>query len=134
MATLALVPVVALIGCHSSSDVVTGRQTIDGSGVLALEHRQVGDFTGVILSGPGNILTATSTVHIDQSGQTSAQVEAEDNLLQHLRTTVRGGNLEISTPDGIDLRPTLPIEFDLTVTALDTIALSGVGDVENIGA
>ncbi len=132
VAALVPVSVVALIGCDSGSDFVTGRRTVDGSGVLAQEARQVGDFTGVSLSATDNFLSATSTVHIDQSGQTSVQVEAEDNLLQHLRTTVRGGILEISVPDGIDLRPTLPIEFDLTVTALDTIVLDGVGDVDAV--
>lgn len=99
-----------------SADVV-------GSGVVEEEDRSVSGFTEVVLAGEG-------TLRIKQGTAEELIVRAEDNLLPHILTTVQDGVLEIRTQSNVDLEPSQPIEYDLTVVALESVFLSGVGDVE----
>src|SRR5262249_38638611 len=57
-------------------------------------------------------------------------VEAEDNLLPYLTTEVHGSRLVIGTKPRTNLRPTKPIVFRLTVKNLESLALSGSGNIE----
>jgi len=93
-----------------------------GSGVVAQENRTVIGITGVVLAGEGNL-------YIEQGAAEELIVTAEDNLLPYILTEVRGGILEIRTRSNVDLRPSLPIEYRLTVVSLDSVLLSGVGDI-----
>ena len=56
-------------------------------------------------------------------------IRAEDNLLPHIVAEVTGGVLELRTASGIDIEPTLPIEFELGAASLVSVALSGVGSI-----
>ena len=96
---------------------------IFGSGVVAQENRTVNGFTRVVLAGEG-------TLHIEQGAVEELMVRAEDNFLPYIITEVRGGILEIRTRSNVDLKPTRPIEYHLTVVSLESIMLSGVGDIK----
>jgi hypothetical protein len=93
-----------------------------GSGVVAQENRTVIGITRVVLAGEG-------TLHIEEGAAEELIVTAEDNLLPYIRTEVQGGILEIRTRSNVDLRPTLPIEYHLTVVSLESVLLSGFGDI-----
>ena len=93
-----------------------------GSGVVAQENRTVNGFTRVVLDGEG-------TLHIEQGAAEELIVTAEDNLLPYILTEVQGDILEIRTQSFIDLQPTQPIEYHLTVVSLQNVMLSGVGDI-----
>ena len=111
-------------GCSSGGGTIDPpRQTIHGSGVVVQEDRAVSGFTGVNLQGIGSL-------HIEQGGVEALRIEAEDNLISHLNTSVRSGTLHIWTDDTVNLQPTLPIKYHLTVTTLDTIVLAGVNGVD----
>ena len=101
----------------------TGGQTIDGSGALAEETRPVSGVTAVQLSMPG-------TLHIQIGPSESLRISAEDNLLPYIRTDSRAGELDIHTESNVNLRPTQPIDYFLTVASLDTIHVSSSGDIE----
>jgi hypothetical protein len=110
-------------GCSESDDVVDpGPEVVRGSGVLAQEDRLIGGVTGVSISSIGDLSIALGA-------QEALRVEAEDNLLPYLDTTVQNGILRIRTQGNVDLEPTLWIEFHLTATTLDRIVHSGVGNV-----
>jgi len=100
-----------------------GGQTIEGSGTLAEETRAVSGITAVELAMPG-------TLHIELGATDSLRVSAEDNLMGSIQTEARGGELVLQTSPGIDLQPREPIDYYLTVTALDTLIVSSSGDVE----
>jgi len=83
----------------------------------------VGDFTGVALAGIGEL-----TIEVGE--RESLRIEAEDNLIQYFETEVRNGTLEIGIRDGVNLNSTRPVRFYLTVEELDTVVLSGSGNIE----
>lgn len=96
---------------------------IRGSGNVVEESREVSNIVGVELATMG-------TLHIELGEIESLQIEAEDNLLEYIQTSVRGGTLVINTQNNVNLRTTQPVNYYLTVTGLDTIRISSSGDVE----
>ena len=61
---------------------------VRGSGDLVTESRQVSDFDRVALSGSGQVV-------ITQGAEEGLSVEADDNLMQYVRTEVSGRTLEL---------------------------------------
>ena len=95
-----------------------------GSGNVVEETRPVSGVTGVDLATLG-------TVFIQVGDKESLHIEAEDNLIKYFETDVRGGILRIgTTPATINLRPTKPVHFFLTVKDLERVSISGSGDIQ----
>ena len=115
----------SLACCFSVPDIRIPRvwESVRGSGDVVEEARDVGGFTGVSLEAIGN-------VYIEQGSVEELRIEAEDNLMPYLETDVAGRTLKIETKSFVNLRPTEPINFYLTVKELDTIVISGSGDIE----
>jgi hypothetical protein len=85
----------------------------------------VSGFDAVALSGTG-VLT------IGVGEEEALTVTADDNILEHIETTVEDGRLTIGPKRGmerVDLRPTDPIRYDLTVVKLGAVAVSGAASV-----
>jgi hypothetical protein len=98
----------------------------EGSGVVINETRQVSNFDELAFTGIG-------TLYITMGDEELLEIEAEDNILPHIVTRVRGERLEI----GFDndswenvIRPTEPIRYFVTVRTLEQVDLSGLGDVQ----
>jgi len=102
-------------------------ETIQGSGNVTSESRNVSDFNEVELQGIGNLT-------IQQTDSESLTIEAEDNIIPYLTTEVQNNRLTLSVENGVNLRTTKPINYKLTVKDLSDLKLSGSGtiDVENI--
>jgi hypothetical protein len=96
---------------------------VRGSGNMVEEERQVSGFTGVALGGIGDL-----TIEVGE--EETLRIEAEDNLLGYIETEVRDGTLRVQTRDKVNLKPKRSIHFYLTVKELNTIVLSGLGDIE----
>jgi hypothetical protein len=97
-------------------------KVVRGSGAVIEEEREVNDFDSVLLTGMGN-------VYVELGDEETLTIEAEDNLLKHLKSKVKGRTLEIGTDDNVNLHPQEPINFYLTVKELDSVEISGSGDV-----
>ncbi len=102
--------------------MIFGFDFVRGSGNLETREYNVKGFHAVSLAGVG-------TLSIDQTGEESLRIEAEDNLFEHLRVEVRGDELYLGIQRGVSLRPTRPIKFILTVKDIEEITISGSGDV-----
>ena len=94
---------------------------VEGSGVPATESRDVAPFAAVDLAGSNNV-----TIHV--GGEQSVVVSADDNLLDHVTTTVEGGKLVIGTTPG-SMATKAPMSVDVTVPTLRALTLSGSGTV-----
>jgi hypothetical protein len=82
------------------------------------------------VSGISGINLATIGDLTIELGDTEAfSIEADDNLMQYLKTSVVAGVLRIEVNDLVNLKPTKPIKYSLTVKSLDSIKVSSVGDV-----
>jgi len=114
-----IVLVGALIaGCAQAPAVNAG--TIVGSGKVTSETRDVSGFTSIVFSGPGYLI-------ISQGDAESLSIQAEDNILTAITTTVTDGVLEIGiTPDST-LQNTSMIQYTLVVKDLNSIQNNGSG-------
>jgi len=114
MAAFVLVVLLAMPGC------------VQGSGTIVTEEREIGAIDAVELAGIGRL-------EITQGASAKLTIEADDNLMQYIRTRSSGGTLEISfrssslpfvVPD-----PSATIVYRLTVPSLSRVKLSGSGEI-----
>lgn len=91
---------------------------IEGSGVLISESRAVADFHAVTITNSGRLL-------IEQTGEESLVIRAEDNVMPVLRSEVVDGRLELGIEPGNNVRSREEVEYRLTVRDLDELRISG---------
>ena len=102
-----------------------GFQMVTGSGKIAMETRNVSGFTSVTLAGIGN-------VYLTQGKAESVRIEAEDNLIPYFETSVQGSTLTIGVKNqyiGVDLQPTKPVKFYVTLPKIEAVTLAGSGNI-----
>jgi hypothetical protein len=97
---------------------------IQGSGVAASQERTVGEFHSVVLLGNADAVVTVGP-------ETSLRVQCDDNLLEHLRTEVVGGELRIWSER--ELRPRGPLLVEVSTPALDGLQVTGSGDLRASG-
>ena len=123
---LVVVLALATIACELSgilveNNPITGEQ---GSGNVVEESRPISGVQSVDLATIGNVI-------IEIGEQESLRIEAEDNLMKFFETEMRGNTLLITTnPKTVNLRPTKPVYFFLTVKKLEEVVISGSGDIQ----
>jgi len=98
-------------------------QTVKGNGQVVEESRAVESFERLDFQGIGNIF-------VSYGEKESLTIEAEENLLPYLETFARGDTLVIKVENGRNINPTAPVDFYLTVTSLESVNVSGLGNVE----
>ena len=99
---------------------------VKGSGTLATETRTVGNFNAIQLDGSGKLV-------ITQGETPALQIEAEDNILPDLKSTVEGDTLILGFQDKFwqkTLLPTESITYSLIVTDLNAITFNGAGNLD----
>jgi Putative auto-transporter adhesin, head GIN domain len=106
-------------GSSSSSQGDTLRETNN----VTSEARDVSGFNEVELKGVGNL-------SLEQTGSESLTVEAEKDVLPKIRTEVENKRLIISPERNTSINTTKPINYKLTVKDLNTLEVSGSGNVE----
>jgi phosphotransferase system IIB component len=123
---LAVLSTLLLTACS----VEFGRPSITitlGSGKVITENRDMRNFSALSLAVTGD-LTITQ-------GQTEAlTIEAEDNIVPHIKTEVRDGTLFISfdRQNWQDwLQPTRPIKFNLALENLTAVESSGAENIKS---
>lgn len=102
--------------------VLTGCSVVNGSGQTKSETRPVSGFTGIELSGIGEVT-------IEQGDAEALTIEADDNVLPALTSEVDGSVLRLGTKPRTRVQTRNPIRYRVTVEELDRIDLSGSGTV-----
>jgi hypothetical protein len=102
-----------------------GWNLIVGAGQVASETREVSGFDAVQLTGSGDLI-------ITQGDEEALTIEAEDNILPYLSSTVQGGTLVLGADTNWTtiVRPTRPVRYLLAVQELRAIDVSGSGTVQ----
>jgi hypothetical protein len=123
---LAIIGVVMISGCIEQDGNVI-RQTgdcITPSGELVKETRDVDSFKSVIVGGP------SSTVHITQGTTNSLEIEATENVLAVIETTVEGDTLNIVSSQCIQTTIfSKPINIYITTPEVDGLTMAGSGKI-----
>jgi hypothetical protein len=94
--------------------------TIGGSGTAASDTREVPAFSGVTLAGAADVSAGVG-------GEPRVVVHADDNLLSIITTEVEDGMLVVSQSE--PFVPVTPPLVEVTAPSLDTLRLSGAGDL-----
>lgn len=79
-------------GCSTEDSIVNPDQVV-GSGRLVSQDRTVGAFTGIRVTGIANVVVQEDPVQ-------ALRIEADDNILDRITTTVQGGLLTIGLQSG----------------------------------
>jgi hypothetical protein len=95
---------------------------VKGSGVAKTETRDVGAFTKIQIEGSGNV-----TITVDPSQPPSFVLEADDNILPLVETTVHGDTLIISSKESYSTR--IGVRATVVVASLEAAHISGSGDL-----
>ncbi len=98
--------------------------SVKGSGVSASEARSADDFQGV--DGGG-----VFQVEITAGKEFKVEVDADDNLLQYIRTEVDGDVLTISTTESLNSRK--PMRVLISDKNINTVRASGASQVSLTG-
>lgn len=111
---------------------------VRGSGIVVSEMREVSGFEEIELNGFGQLI-------ITQGEKESLEIEAEDNVLEHLRSDVEGDTLILGFKDSgwrdiilgnedpdwqKKMLPTEPVIYRLSVINLNSLSINGAGDLE----
>jgi len=91
---------------------------VSGSGKVVTEKRTVGGFDSILLSGSGQL-------EVDQNGEESLSITADDNLLPLLTSEVEGTRLVLRVKAGSRLVPSQKIVYKISARKLNGMACEG---------
>jgi len=115
--TLFLTALVIFTGCSLNLN------GIRGSGTFKTESRVVTTFSSISFKSVGKL-------KIQQTGNESLMIIAEDNILPTLESRVSDQTLYISIANTSSINPTELIEFVVEVKSLENLNAKGVGSIE----
>ena len=98
------------------------RQSVEGSGVLALQERTVKTFQAIEIAG-------SADVDVSIGEPQSVIIETDDNILPLIETEVRGDTLVIRTVSNTSIISEHPIHVIIIVKSLDTVRIAGSGNM-----
>jgi hypothetical protein len=97
-------------------------EVVTGSGRVIEEERLMSGFDGVRVDAEGDVLLV--------QGETERlAIEAEDNMVAELITEVVADQLVIRTGPDIELEPTRPIIYRITMADIRSLAINGSGSI-----
>jgi len=102
---------------------------IKGSGVIKTETREISDFNAISIDYPADVI-------VKQGENYAVVIEAEDNLLSQLDTSVRGDTLYLRNSErnwSQRIYPTKPVILTITVVDLKEMNLPTAGSIEMNG-
>jgi hypothetical protein len=100
-----------------------GLGTIQGSGDVITESRDVSGFDSVSLTGIGRVI-------ITQGEAESLTIETDDNLMKYITSEVRDGTLELDFTENVRFDPIPSIVFRVSAKNLSAIDSVGTGTIE----
>lgn len=115
---------VALLGLAVSglsASCIAGKPTIRGSGVVKTESRQVEQFDRLAVGGAFDVVVKIGEPQ-------SVVISADDNLLEHVDTKVKDGQLRIDSDESLQSKQDIKVE--ITVKSLKAAGLAGSGDMK----
>lgn len=96
--------------------------TIRGNGIAASQGRTVSSFNKVKSAGDFEI-------HITKGDVSEVVINAEENLISYIETSVSGNTLLIDIPGWHNVKHRLPMKVYVTVPSLESVKQSGSGNI-----
>ncbi|RLD28644.1 MAG: DUF2807 domain-containing protein [Bacteroidetes bacterium] len=103
-----------------------GNEKVKGNGNMTTETRTTGDYDGIKCAGSMDYILVAGA-------EGKIKIEGEANLLKHIITEVKNGNLIVKVEKGINLRPSFNKTIKITIPFKDInkVSLAGSGDLWN---
>ena len=103
-----------------------GGKKIKGNGNMTTETRSTGDYDGIKCAGSMDYILVAGT-------EGKIKLEGESNLLEHIITEIKGGNLIVKIENGVNLSPSWNKTIKITIPFKDisNVSLAGSGDLWN---
>jgi hypothetical protein len=125
MKTLQLSAIFTFIAFMTTSCIiVVNGKSVQGSGNIITEEREVSEFNKVLLKGSGKVFLTSGEKQL-------LEIKTDDNIMPLIETAVSGDKLTISHGKH-HLRPTA-FDVFITVKELAGVAISGSGDIRGKG-
>lgn len=105
---------------------ITGRQSLAGSGTIISESRSIGSFDRLVMAGFGKVILVPGS-------QEELTITCDDNIMPYIISQVNGDRLELGFTHEVrdyNLLPTETILFRVTYVALESLEVSGAGDIQ----
>ena len=102
-------------------------ETIKGDGQIKKETREVNNFTSLASMG-------SMDVQIAYGNSNSVVVEGDENLLPYIETSVENGKLTIRSKKNVNLKSTSKIIVRVSMAKINSLQLSGSGNISGSGA
>ncbi|MDQ2720766.1 MAG: DUF2807 domain-containing protein [Bacteroidota bacterium] len=102
-------------------------QTIKGKGQIKKETREVNAFTSLSSGGAAD-------VQITYGNSKSISIEADENLLPYIETSVEDGKLTIKSKKNVNLKTRSKIVVLVSMTKISSLQQSGSGTITGDGA
>jgi hypothetical protein len=102
-------------------------ETVKGNGQVKKETREVSAFSSLLSRGSMN-------VEISYGNSNKITVEADENLLPYIETTVADGKLTIKTKKNINIKTNSKMVVYVTMNKINSLQLSGSGNITGKGA
>lgn len=102
------------------------RENVYGSGRVVTEERPVGRFEDLTLEGP-------LEVHLKQGAAAALTIEAEDNVMRIVETSVSGATLHVKIRNSVNLKRFKPIHVYVQSEKYRKIIFSGSGSLSGNG-
>ena len=120
MKTISLLLLAATTGLLPASMLAAD---VTGSGHVTSETRQVSGFHGVNLTGSGEVI-------VTQGDTEGLVIDAEDNILPLIESTVTDGSLRLGFKDHVgNVHAYKTVVYHLSVKTLDHLAIEGSGTI-----
>jgi hypothetical protein len=118
-ALILVVPGIFIAGC------TVPNPCIEGSGLVVTDTRNPGDFSRIDLVIPAEL-------EIRQGDTPLLTIEADENILPLITTTINNGKLIIAYTQPC-VRPSQPITIQATTPEIQGLAILGSGDIRSTG-
>lgn len=102
-------------------------ETIKGNGQMKKETREVNNYTSLASQG-------SMDVTIIYGNSNSIVVEADENLLPYIETSVENDKLTIKSKKGVNLKSHSKLNVTVSMTKINSLQQSGSGNIDGSGA
>lgn len=99
-----------------------GNKSVKGNGEVITQSFNTGDYDEVSVAGSMDVTLVSGT-------EGKITVEAESNIMEHLRIEVSGSKLIIGTKNNTNINPKRAIKVTVPVEKIDYASVSGSGEI-----
>ncbi len=99
-----------------------GMKRVKGNGNIITSNRSEGNFDAVKASGSFDVL-------FSQAETNEIRIEADENLMKYILTSVENGVLRIRTKSGVNIRPSQDIKVYVKSPNYKSVSLAGSGNM-----